>query len=493
MKNLTVVILAAGEGTRMKSSLPKVLHPLCGKPLISWVYETVEKLHPGKIYLVVNRNNQKGISAVLPSGNKRIVYIYQNEPLGSGDAVKRCLPYLVNPEVSGHEALRLNSQGDTLILCADTPLITTTTLNNLISQHRQKKNELTILTVKMDNPYGYGRICRSLNGKITKIVEENDANIKEKKIKEINSGVYCVKTKPLCQIIKRLPLNQKKKEYYLTDMVSFFSEENKKTESLMLNCPEEVIGINTRKELAESEKIMRREILDKLMLNGVTIIDPESTYIDADVVIGKDTVILPGTMIRGETEIGENCRLGPQSYIENCVIGNEVEIRASFLYGDKIASGAKIGPFAHLRAGANIGEKARIGNFTEVKKSKIGPGTKVSHLSYIGDAKLGKGINIGAGVITCNYDGISKHQTTIEDEVFIGSNVNLIAPIRIGKKAVIGAGSTISNNVPSKSLAIARSRETIKRNYILKEHLASKKESKNEKSRLRSRASATER
>lgn len=468
MKNLIVIILAAGEGTRMKSSLPKVLHPLCGKPLISWVYETVEKLYPEKTYIVVNKNNDKEISAILLQGNKRIISVHQDKPLGSGDAVKRCLSYL-------------RSQGDTLIVCADTPLLTIQTLRNLVNQHRQEKNELTILTAKMDNPYGYGRICRSLNGKITKIVEENDASIEEKKIKEINSGVYCVKTKSLSQAIKRLPLNQKKKEYYLTDIVRFFSEENKKTESLMLDCPEEVIGINTRKELAEAEKIMRQKILNKLMLNGVTIVDPDSTYIDADVIIGKDTIILPGTMIKGKTKIGKNCRLGPQSYIEKCQIGNEVEIRASFLYGDKIASGAKIGPFTHLRAGANIGKKARIGNFTEVKKSKIGAGTKVSHLSYIGDAKLGKGINIGAGVITCNYDGITKHQTTIEDEVFIGSNVNLIAPIKVGKKAVIGAGSTISKNVPPKSLAIARSREVIKQHYTLGKRLSSRKELKDEK------------
>ncbi len=465
MENLTAIILAAGEGTRMKSSLPKVLHPLCGKPLISWVYEAVEELHPGKICIVVNRNNRKGIAAVLSRRNKKTVFVYQDKPLGSGDAVRSCLPYL-------------GGQGDTLILCADTPLLTTTTLKNLIGQHRQEKNVLTILTVKMDDPYGYGRICRSPGGEVTKIIEENDAGIKEKEIKEINSGVYCAGTKYLLQTVKKLPLNQKKGEYYLTDMVSLFSEGKRKIKTSVVSSPAEVIGINTRKELAEAEKIMRQKILNELMLNGVTIADPGSTYIDAEVKIGKDTVIFPGTMIKGETEIGENCRLGPQSYIEDCRIGNEVEIRASFIYKDEIGDGARIGPFAHLRAGTSIGKKTRIGNFTEVKNSKIGNGTKVSHLSYIGDAKLGKGINIGAGVITCNYDGITKHQTIIEDEVFIGSNVNLIAPIRIGKKAVIGAGSTIINKVPPKSLAIARSREIIKRNYILREHLATKKGAK---------------
>jgi len=464
MKNLVAIILAAGEGTRMKSSLPKVLHPLCGKPLISWVYGSVKNLNPEKVYIVIGENHNSIRS--LFSKNEKTVFVTQSKSLGSGDAVRECEKYLKN------------YSGDCLILCADVPLLSTDTLQRLVTTHRKEHNTLTLLTTRVNNPYGYGRICRSPEGKIIKIVEENGANIEEKKIKEINSGVYCLKTKSLLQTINRLSLNRKKGEYYFTEIVKLFSQEKKKIESLMLECSEEVIGINTRKELAEAEKIMRRKILDKLMLNGVSIIDPESTYIDAEVVIGKDTIILPGTMIRGKTKIGENCRLGPQSYIENCQIGDEVEVRASFLYGDKIASGAKIGPFAHLRAGADIGEKARIGNFTEVKKSHIGAETKVSHLSYIGDAHLGKGINIGAGVITCNYDGITKHQTAIEDEVFIGSNVNLIAPIKIGKKAVIGAGSTISKNVPAKSLAIARSREIIKRNYVLKKRMLKRKEKK---------------
>ncbi len=468
MKKLVAIILAAGEGTRMKSSLTKLLHPLCGKPLISWVHEAVEKLQPGKIYLVVNSNNQKGISAVLPSGNKKIVYVNQNEPLGSGDAVKRCLSYFKKNSYLGN-------QGNLLILCGDTPLLTSITLKNLVSKHKQEKSELTILTVKMDNPYSYGRICRSPEGKIVKIIEENDANNEEKKIKEVNSGVYCANIESILEKVASLPFNKKKGEYYLTEIVQLFSQRKKKIGSLTLNSFEEVFGINTKKDLAEAEKIMQQKILEKLMLDGVRIIDPASAYIDAEVVMGKDTIILPGTIIKGKTKIGENCRLGPQSYIENCQIGNNVEIRASFLYEGEIADGVRIGPFAHLRPGTVIGTKARIGNFTEVKKSHIGAETKVSHLSYIGDATLGKKINVGAGVITCNFDGVNKYQTTIEDEVFVGSNVNLVAPIKVGKKAVIGAGSTICKDVPARSLALARSSEIIKPNYSLKVHTSKKK------------------
>lgn len=453
MKNLVAIILAAGEGTRMKSSLSKALHPLSGKPLISWVYENVEKVHPKKIYVVVNKNNNGQILSLLPK--KRVIFVEQKRPLGSGDALKRCLPFLKD------------TQGETLIVCTDTPLLTEETLKNLIARHEQTKNSLTILTTILENPCGYGRLCRSKKGEIIKIIEENDADENEKKIKEVNTGVYCIQTENLCGAVSRLPINQKKGEYYLTDMVEILSKKKEKIESFTTEHPEEVLGINTRKELAQLEKIMRRRILENLMLGGVSIADPDSTYIDAGVLVGEDTLILPGTVIKGKTKIGRDCRIGPQTYIEDCSIGNDVEIRASFLYGNAVGNKAKIGPFAHLRPGSSIGEKVRIGNFTEVKKSKIGAGTKVSHLSYIGDSCLGKNINIGAGVITCNYDGITKHKTSIEDKVFIGSNVNLIAPIKIGRKAVIGAGSTISKDVPAESLAIARSREIIKRNYVL--------------------------
>lgn len=464
MKKLVAIILAAGEGVRMKSSLPKVLHPLCGKPLISWVYDSVKNLNPEKIYIVIGENHNSIRS--LFSKNEKIVFVTQSKPLGSGNAVRECEKYLKN------------YSGDCLILCADVPLLSTDTLQRLVSLHRKEHNTLTLLTARVNNPYGYGRICRSLDGDILKIVEENEANRWEKSIKEINSGIYCCIPNVFFPVVKKLSPENKKGEYYLTDCVELLRIRGEKIGSLTLDSPEEVLGINNRKELAATEKIVRNKILDNLMLAGATIVDSEHTYIDVDVSVGEDTTILPGTIIKGKTKIGENCRLGPQTYIEDCSIGNNVEIRASFLYGNKVADGVKVGPFSHLRPGSSIGEKARIGNFTEVKKSKIGAGTKVSHLSYIGDSILGKDINIGAGVITCNYDGIAKHRTNIGDKVFIGSNVNLIAPIKVGKETVIGAGSTITKNIPAKSLAIARSREIIKRNYTLKKRSATHREEK---------------
>ncbi len=457
MKKLVAIILAAGEGTRMKSSLPKVLHPLCGKPLISWVYDSVKNLNPEKVYIVIGENHNSIRS--LFSKNEKTVFVTQSKSLGSGDAVRECEKYLKN------------YTGDCLILCGDVPLLSTDTLQRLVSTHRKGHNTLTLLTTRVDNPYGYGRICRSLDNDILKIVEENEANRWEKSINEINSGIYCCIPRTLFPVARKLSSDNKKGEYYLTDCVELLRTRGEKIGSFFLENSEEVLGINNRKELAEMEKIVRNKILDNLMLVGVTIVDPEHTYIDADVSISQDTTILPGTIIKGATKIGSNCRIGPQTYIEDCAIGNSVEIRASFVYGTEVENETKIGPFAHIRPGSSLGQKVRIGNFTEVKKSRIGTGTKVSHLSYIGDSVLGKEINVGAGVITCNYDGVAKHRTVIGDKVFVGSNVNLIAPVRVGKKAVIGAGSTITKNVPAQSLAIARSREIIKRKYQLGKQL----------------------
>lgn len=453
MRNLVSIILAAGEGTRMKSTLPKVLHQVCGQPMLVYVLKTVLKAGCRKNYLVVGHKKEKIIEALRNSlllKKRRIEFVSQTKLLGSGHAVLQ-----VKKDLRDY-------RGDVLVVYGDLPLLTGRTLMRLMQTHSKQDNSLTILGATLENPSGYGRIIENSNGKGIRIVEERDATPKERRINRVNAGVYCFKAEDLFKAIDKIRLDNRKREYYLTDAVEILGEMGKRVGIVITKDSSEVEGVNNRKQLANVQKYINMKNLERLMLTGVTIADPPSTFIDSTVRIGRDTIIYPGSTILGKTRIGENCRLGPYAFIQDCRIEKGVEIRASFIYGAKIAERAKVGPFSHIRPGTVVGEDARVGNFCEVKKSRIGRGTKVSHLSYIGDSFLGKDVNIGAGTITCNFDGVRKNITRVGDGTFVGSDTKFIAPVKIGKGAVIGAGSTITEDVPAGKLAIARARQVIK-------------------------------
>jgi bifunctional UDP-N-acetylglucosamine pyrophosphorylase/glucosamine-1-phosphate N-acetyltransferase len=445
MNDVIGVVLAAGEGTRMKSTLPKVLHPLCGKPMIGYVVERLMPLSLKKIVVVVGYRG-KDVAQYLKEYNK-IDIVFQERQLGTGDATREA-----------YSALQ-GFRGTLLVTCGDSPLLSTETLKSLIDTHKRRSATCTILTSILPEPKSYGRILRDLAGKIVKIVEETDGTPEIREIKEVNSGVYCFDSEKLLSALSQLDCKNLKGEYYLTDVVEILSRRGERIESLRASNSTEIMGVNNPVELSRAEKLIREEILDELMMKGVRIIDVGSTFIDKDVQIGKDTKINPFTEIFGKSQIGERCIIGPQTHIVDSWIGDDVKIFASFIFESRIQSNAKIGPFAHLRPGSMIGDGVKVGNFVEVKKSSISANTKVPHLTYIGDATIGEGVNVGAGTITCNYDGVKKHPTRIEDGVFVGSNVALVAPVNIGKGAVIGAGSTITRDVPPNSLALTRTKQ----------------------------------
>ncbi|MBW1679565.1 MAG: bifunctional UDP-N-acetylglucosamine diphosphorylase/glucosamine-1-phosphate N-acetyltransferase GlmU, partial [Deltaproteobacteria bacterium] len=397
MRELATIILAAGQGKRMKSSKAKVLHLLAGKPLLYYPLNIAREIESQKIIVVVGYQREEVKETFSDSD---IIYVTQTSQLGTGHAV-----------VSVREILA-GFRGDILLLCGDIPLIKKTTLEKLIDIHREGKNLVTVLTTRMKDPIGYGRIVRDSNGTVREIIEEKDASSEEKAISEVNSGIYCFDSKFLFNALDSIARQNAQEEYYLTDIIAVAREQGGRVADLLISDEIEVMGINNRIELARANEAMRKKILERLMLEGVTIINPKDTYIDLDVRVGKDTVIYPNTFLMGDTEIGENCLIEPGCQIVESEIGSQVTIRwASVINGSVIRAGATIGPFAHIRPDSDIGEEVRIGNFVEVKKSTIGKGSKASHLSYVGDATIGSGVNVGAGTITCNYDGVSKHPT----------------------------------------------------------------------------------
>ncbi len=443
MKDMVAIVLAAGEGTRMKSRLPKVLHQVCGKPMIEYAIDRLEELGIDKKMVIIG---YKG-SLVKGALGKKVDYVWQKEQLGTGHALTQC-----------REALT-KFKGDLLVLSGDTPLLTTPTVKRLIETHREKEALATILTAILKPPTGYGRVIRHGDGTIHKIVEEEDATIIELANEEVNAGTYCFKKEAIFQALERIKPENVQEEYYLTDAIEVLTKKDHRVEAYTTDEPKEIVGINSRKDLALANRIMRERILNRLMLNGVTIVDPLTTTIDQETEIDRDTIIYPFTIIEGKTKIGRDCIIGPAVQILDSKIGNKVEIKNSSIQNSIIESEARIGPYAHLRPESRIGKRAKIGNFVEIKKSTIGTESKVAHMSYIGDATLGEDINIGAGTITCNYDGFKKYPTFIEDQAFVGSNTNFIAPVKIGRGAVIGAGSTITEDVPPYALAIARGRQ----------------------------------
>ncbi|MCX7793896.1 MAG: bifunctional UDP-N-acetylglucosamine diphosphorylase/glucosamine-1-phosphate N-acetyltransferase GlmU [Thermodesulfovibrionales bacterium] len=440
--NLNIIILAAGLGTRMKSDLPKILHPLCGIPMIQYIIETAKKLNPEEIVTVINRNHADVRDFLKEMSSIAI----QEKPLGTADALKAGIKHV-------------KKDLPVMVINGDTPLVKEETLKNLYRIHKKDRNSLSLLSFLSKEPLFYGRIIRDKEGNVIAIRETVDATQAEKEINEVNSGIYIIEPEVL-GLINLIKKNKNKKEYFLTDLISISARKGLKVRAYAIAEEEELLGINTRKELSIASAIMRRRINEGHMLEGVTIINPENTYIERDVKIGRDTVIYPGVHIEGKSIIGRGCTIYQNVRISNSILGDNVIIKDSSIIEDSLINeGCQIGPFAHLRPGSKIERNVRIGNFVEVKKSIIGEGTKAMHLSYIGDAEIGKNVNVGAGTITCNYDGFKKHKTIIEDNVFIGSDSQLVAPVRIRRGAYIGAGSTITKDVPEDSLAISRTQQ----------------------------------
>jgi bifunctional UDP-N-acetylglucosamine pyrophosphorylase/glucosamine-1-phosphate N-acetyltransferase len=452
MSKIHAVVLAAGQGTRMKSKLYKVLHPVCGKPMVQHVVDTLDAMRVEDVVVVVGH----GADAVRAALGDRVAYALQQEQLGTAHAVQQAVPFLQG------------KQGTTFILYGDVPLLSSETLTALLQYHEQQQAAATVLTAKLPDPTGYGRMIRNEAGEVMRIVEHKDASPEERAIREINTGIYCFDNQKLLNALSQVKNDNAQGEYYVTDCVGILREAGEKVVAYEAVDPEETMGVNDRVQLSEAEAYMRRRIAVRHMKNGVTIIDPASTYIDADVTIGQDTVILPGTHLRGRTSIGADCVIGPQANLTDVQVGDGVEISYSVLTDSQVADKATIGPFAYVRPGSEIGTHVKIGDFVELKNAKIGKGTKVPHLSYVGDAEIGEGVNIGCGTITVNYDGAVKHKTIVGDGSFIGCNTNLVAPVTVGRNAYVAAGSTINQNVPDDALAIARERQVNKLGYANK-------------------------
>jgi bifunctional UDP-N-acetylglucosamine pyrophosphorylase/glucosamine-1-phosphate N-acetyltransferase len=445
LSELAVVILAAGKGTRMKSDLVKVLHPIAGSPMLSYSLDLARSLKPSRLVVVV------GFQAELVQEKCKaedVAFAIQKEQLGTGHAVQTAQPALQG------------FRGTVLILSGDVPLLTVETTKDFLQAHQDRQATLSVMTVELENPRGYGRVFRHADGSLLRITEDKDLKSGEEDVREINTGIYCVDADFLFSALAQVTPQNAQKEYYLTDIVARASAEKKRVFPFLAQDSLEVMGINTRVELARASQGMRRKIAERHMLEGVTLIDPETAYIDREVKIGRDTVIHPNCHLLGKTSLGVGCSIEPGCKISNTQVGNRVTIKTSSVISEcRIEDRVEVGPFAHLRPETLLREGSRIGNFVEVKKSVIGKGTKANHLTYIGDATLGEKINVGAGTITCNYDGQKKHPTVIEDGVFIGSNTALVAPVRIERNSVIGAGSTITKQVPPDTLAVARGKQ----------------------------------
>lgn len=450
---LKAIILAAGAGTRMKSKIPKVLHKVCGKTMLGHVIDVASETNVEESIAVVGHGADKVKESLSPD----VKTVMQFERLGTGHAVMMAEEYI--------------EDGTVLVLSGDGPLITEETLNKIMENHKKQDFKATVLTTDLENPKGYGRIIRDSKGQLEKIVEEKDATEEEKAIREINSGIYCFDGKALKEALPKLTSDNSQKEYYLTDVLYILRNMGLKVGVYKTENYEEIMAVNSRVQLAEVEAIMRRRIAKKHMENGVTIINPDHTYIENNVTIGPDTIIYPGATLTGNTIIGENVIIGENSRIENSNIANGVEVKSSTIVNSIVDKNTKIGPYAYLRPNSKIGENVKIGDFVEVKNSTIGDNSKASHLSYIGDATIGSNVNVGCGVVFVNYDGKNKNRTIVEDNVFVGSNSNLIAPVTIRENAYIACGSTITDQVPKESLAIARARQANKEGWVKKKGL----------------------
>ncbi len=449
MPQLAAIILAAGQGTRMKSKLPKVIHPLLGKPMLSYVIETAKQSGADPVFVVVGFGKAKVMEVMGPE----IQYVWQQEQLGTGHAVK----------IARQQLLPL--AGEVLVLYGDTPLLQAETIKELLELKQREAASAAILTIEMTNPTGYGRMIRNSAGDIVGIIEEKDASSEQKAITEVNTGVYCFDGATLLETLEEIEPRNAQGEYYLTDVFKILVDRGLKVVGYKTEAAEEVMGPNDRVQLTRTEGYLKRSINEHWMYEGVTITDPDHTYIGPDVQIGRDTTILPGTMLYGRTIIGEDCVIGPNCRIEDSIIANQTVIQFSQVLQAKLGAANQVGPFAYIRPGTETAANVKVGDFVELKNTQIGMGSKVPHLTYLGDTEVGSGVNIGAGTITCNYDGVNKHRTVIGDNAFIGSNANLVAPVTIGTGATIAAGSTITKAVPKDALGLARSKQENKANW----------------------------
>ncbi len=443
MAELAAIILAAGKGTRMKSKLPKVLHKLSGKPMLEHVLDAADEAGADDQVVIVGFGSEK-VTEFL--GTRARVAI-QSEQLGTGHAVLQARDLLGDEE------------GTALILCGDTPLLEGTELRKFYEKHLQSGAQVSVLTALAPDPFGYGRILRDDCRQVTGIVEEKDATPEERKIQEINTGIYCVEMPLLFDLLARLKNDNAQGEYYLTDILKECLQRGGKVSGIRTNDFDMVMGVNSRRQLAAAQKIMNARIVGRLMDEGVTVMDPDSTFVEKGVKVGRDTILYPFTWLEGNTEIGEDCEVGPQVRFTNVKVGNASHIQFVYAHDCQVGNGVQMGPFDHLRPNTVIGDHVKMGNFVEVKNSNVGMGTKLPHLQYIGDSDIGSGVNMGCGTITVNYDGKVKHRTVIEDDAFVGCNSNLVAPVRIGKGSYIAAGSTITKDVPDNALGVGRSRQ----------------------------------
>ncbi len=440
---METIILAAGKGTRMKSKLPKVLHKVCGKPMLQHVIDAAKAAGSTREIVVVGSGAE-----LVEQSFSDVEFVLQAEQLGTGHAV------LCTKEKFA------NSKGTVLVLCGDTPLFTGELLKKFVDKHSESNAAATVLTAEMPDATGYGRIIREDDGTFRKIVEHKDANSYERQITEVNAGVYCFDIEKLFDALAKVKNENAQGEYYLPDVLSILKNDSEKINAVVVDDYTQTLGINSRAQLADADKILRQRKNLEVMAGGVTMIAPATTFIDSDVEIGQDTIIYPNTYIEGKTKIGENCAIGPNSKFTNMIVGDNVQAQFCYCHDAEICNDVILGPYVHIRPGTKIFNKVKIGNFVEVKNSNIGEGSKLPHLQYIGDTDMGAGCNMGCGTITVNYDGKKKFRTTIGDNVFVGCNSNLVAPVIVENGAYIAAGSTITDTVPENNLAIARSRQT---------------------------------
>ena len=443
MQETVAVILAAGKGTRMKSALPKVLHAVGGQSMLRHVMTAAEQAGAKRTIVVVGFGGDQ-VQAEIGAAAE---YVLQAEQLGTGHAMMQAQPVL-----AGYT-------GTVLLLCGDTPLLTGNTLQQLVAAHQQSGAAATVLTAMPADATGYGRILRDKSGQVLGIVEQKDATPEQKQIGEINTGIYCFEAAPLFAALAGLTCNNAQQEYYLTDVLAILAQAGQRVGAVEVADFQETLGINSRLQLAEAEKILRQRKLLELMDSGVTVMDPASTFVDASVSIGEDTVLYPFTWLEGKTTIGRDCRIGPNSRIADSQLGDAVTLHFSYAHECKIADGVTVGPYVHLRPDAELAAGVKVGNFVEVKNSRVGVGSKLPHLCYIGDADIGSGVNIGCGTITVNYDGKKKHRTVVGDTAFVGCNSNLVAPVSVGAGSYIAAGSTITKDVPDGALGVGRARQ----------------------------------
>ena len=454
MSDLHVVVLAAGKGTRMKSQLPKVLHKISGLTIIERVVRTAAALQPASITMVVGH----GADEVKRSLAKRtrLQFVTQEQQLGTGHALLQTRPHLEG------------KRGTVVLLSGDAPLLSVDSVKALLATHQEAEAAATVITATFPRPFGYGRIVRT-SGKISKIVEERDTTAAQKAITEINSGIYAFDLAPLFAALDSIGTSNKQGEYYLPDLIAIYRKQKRAVATWTVQRADEIRGINSRAELGEVTTMVRQQKNEELMAAGVTLIDPATTYVDADVVVGPDTVIYPCVFLEGNTKIGGACEIHSGARIVNSTIGDRVCVRNHTVVTDStVEAGAFLGPFAHIRPGSNVGEDVHIGNFVELKKTDMGKGAKANHLAYLGDATIGPKTNVGAGTITCNYDGEKKHQTVIGAGVFVGSNSTLVAPVTLADGSYIAAGSAVTTDVPAGALAIGRARQENKDGWVAK-------------------------